>query len=294
MYSPVLDFLEGRLDERELHSRVESICAHGTAQEQNSLVQSVAYHSRSLSPGTLSRINETIGRTKSTPGEGTDPEETFIGRASLPRGVLKIGDIVNRRFVLEEKIGEGGMGIVYRALDLRRQESQDRFPYVALKVIKDELSDRPDAIRALQREVRKNQRLRHRNVASVYDYDRDGDLSYITMELLSGETLDGRLARVRPGTIPLPEARRILSQVASALDAAHAIDLIHLDLKPANIFVENGTLKVGDIFVTGGEWGRVRALLDDHGANVTEAGPSMPVLSLCSSKACTEAALSCM
>ena len=94
------------------------------------------------------------------------------------------------RFVLEEVIGTGGMSVVFRALDRRREEAQDRHPHVAIKVLGDEFKRHPDALRALQRESRKTQRLAHPNIASVYDFDRDGPNVYMVMELLVGEPLD--------------------------------------------------------------------------------------------------------
>src|SRR6185312_12459404 len=117
-----------------------------------------------------------------------------VGRAVADAPTLGAGSVVKDRFVLEEELGRGGMGIVFKARDLRKEEAQDRNPYVALKVLNEEFKRHPESLKALQRESRKAQHLAHPNVVTVYDFDRDGANVFMVMELLEGRSLD-RLIR---------------------------------------------------------------------------------------------------
>ncbi len=157
------------------------------------------------------------------------------------------GSTIKARFVLEELIGHGGMGAVYRARDLRKEEARDRDPYVALKLLNDDFRGHPDALMALQREARKSQTLAHPNIVTVYDFDRDGSNVFLSMELLRGRPLDA-VIRERGGTgLPLKEALPLIQGVARGLAYAHERGFAHADFKPGNIFVnEDGTAKVLD------------------------------------------------
>jgi tRNA A-37 threonylcarbamoyl transferase component Bud32 len=184
--------------------------------------------------------------------------------ADAPR--LEVGQMLNGRFVLAQRLGEGGMGTVFKALDLRKQEAQDRSPFVALKVLNEDFRRHPEALRSLQRETKKAQTLAHPNVITVHDFDRDGATLYMTMEYLPGESLD-RLVRARDFKgMPRPEAFKIVRDIGAALNYAHENGIIHLDLKPANIIVaETGRTKVID-------FGIARAVARphiDHGGDDT-------------------------
>ncbi len=82
--------------------------------------------------------------------------------------------MIRDRFVLEDPLGKGGMGTVFRARDLRKEEAQDRNPYVAIKILNEDFKRHPRSLQALQREARKSQTLAHPNIVTVYDFDRDG------------------------------------------------------------------------------------------------------------------------
>ena len=158
-----------------------------------------------------------------------------------------IGDTLNNRFVLEECLGVGGMGTVYKALDLRKLEASDRRPHVAIKVLNLQFRGNPKSLIALQREARKAQTLAHRNIVTVYDFDRDGQVVFLTMEYLQGRPLS-RILRA-PGFkgMPLADALPIVRGMGSALAYAHERGFVHCDFKPANVFLtDGGEVKVID------------------------------------------------
>lgn len=170
-----------------------------------------------------------------------------IGDASLASGALDKSSILKGRFILEELLGAGGMGVVYKAKDLLKIEAQDRDPYVAIKVLIDEFKAHPEAFIALQRESRKTQRIAHPNIVTVYDFDRDGDTVFMTMEYLDGKPLDKLISQHRGVGLVQEEAIKILEGICAALVYAHGQNIIHSDFKPGNIFVNNkGIAKVID------------------------------------------------
>ena len=136
--------------------------------------------------------------------------------------------------MIEEAVGEGGMGLVFKARDRRREEARDRHPFVAIKVLGEDFKSHPDSLIALQREARRMQQLSHPNIASVYDFDRDGPHVYLVMELLEGESLDRVLAR-HPGVgLPLDLTRKVLAvakahckgRLVSCLEGGYNLDAL--------------------------------------------------------------------
>lgn len=160
---------------------------------------------------------------------------------------LRTGMVVKERFVLMEQLGSGGMGQVFKARDLRREEAHDRHPFIALKVLNKEVSAHPDSFMALQREARRAGTLAHPNVVTVYDFDRDGARIYMTMEYLEGRGLDSFLQEDCSKGLPLDKVWPIVRGIAMALEYGHQKRIVHSDLKPGNIFLCNdGTVKVLD------------------------------------------------
>jgi serine/threonine protein kinase len=163
------------------------------------------------------------------------------------RGPLQPGSVIKQRFVLETLLGKGGMGLVFGAIDRRKQEAHDPNPHVALKVLNADFQRHPQSFMALQREARKAQTLAHPNVVTVFDFDRDGDAVYMTMELLQGRTLDSMTREARGKGIGRETALSIIRGVAEGLAYAHRKGIVHSDLKPGNIFIgEDGTPKILD------------------------------------------------
>ena len=171
---------------------------------------------------------------------GFDQARELAQRAGTDKGRL-----LKRRFVLEDVLGEGGMGLVYKARDLRKVEAEDRNPYVAIKVLGQGFRQHPQAFVALQQEAVKSQKLAHPNIVTVYDFDRDGDTIFMTMELLKGDPLDALLRLEAP--FGKEVALRYFRDLCAGLDYAHQRSLVHSDLKPGNIFVTTGsTVKILD------------------------------------------------
>ena len=196
---------------------------------------------------TAPTVSGTSGMTATAVPGGTGVDA--IDEAGIPEleRIKGIGDTLNGRFVLEECIGFGGMGTVYKALDLRKLEASDRKPYIAIKVLNVQFRGHPKSLIALQREARKAQALAHPNIVAVYDFDRDGSIVYLTMEYLVGQPL-GRMLRA-PDFQPLSlaQALPIIGGMAKALAYAHEHGIVHCDLKPANVFLtDRGDVKVID------------------------------------------------
>lgn len=176
---------------------------------------------------------------------------------------LQARDTLKSRFVLERVLGAGGMGVVYKAKDLLKVEAKDRDPWVAIKVLGEEFKTHPEAFIALQRESRKTQRIAHPNIVNVYDFDKDGDTVFMTMEFLEGTPLDKLIKKYRASGLPHQDVWLILDGLCSALAYAHDQNIIHSDLKPGNIFVTNQT--VAKVF----DFGIARAVAK---AEQTESG----------------------
>lgn len=154
--------------------------------------------------------------------------------------------IIKDRFVLDSILGAGGMGSVYKAKDLRKVEARDRNPWLAVKLLNDDFKTHPGAFMSLQREARKSQTLAHPNIVQVFDFDREGDMVYMTMELLEGNDLN-HFIKNHPEGVDLEEVLRLTREMGAALQHAHSHNITHADFKPGNVFLsESGTAKVLD------------------------------------------------
>jgi serine/threonine protein kinase len=131
-------------------------------------------------------------------------------------------------YTIREKLGAGGMGVVYKAEDIRLGRS------VALKFLPDELSHDPSAVERFEREARAVSALNHPHICSIYDVGEHGGRRFIVMELLEGTAFDGLLTG---GALPPDQVVDLGIQIADALEAAHDKGLIHRDLKPANLML---------------------------------------------------------
>jgi serine/threonine protein kinase len=172
-------------------------------------------------------------------------------RSGATEGQLAVGHVIKNRFELIEVIGRGGMGVVYKARDLVKVQARDNHPHVAVKVLSEGFKKYSRAFIALQREASKSQRLAHPNIATVFDFDRDNDTIFMTMELLSGQPFDQLIGELPEGGLPEATALRYIDDLCNGLAYAHKQNLIHSDLKPANIYLcDNGVVKLLDFGIT--------------------------------------------
>ena len=162
-------------------------------------------------------------------------------------------------YTIEGEVGRGGMGVVYRARDERLQRR------VAIKVLPPELAFQPDIRERFTREAQTAAKLSHPHIVPIHTVGEGHGLVYFVMGYVDGESVAGRIRR--RGKLPVEEVRRIMAESADALGAAHALSIIHRDIKPDNILLE-GTR--GRVMVT--DFGIAKALSGSSGATLTGAG----------------------
>ena len=172
--------------------------------------------------------------------DGTIAPDPDDSRDADFRGHFEVGLTVANRYVLQKTLGNGAMGRVFLATDLRL----DR--HVAIKVVAHHRQGTTDFETAFEREAKLGANLNHRGIAAVFDFGLHENKSYTVFEYIEGDTL--RTLMQRRGRIPLSEALQIIGDLAAALDFAHVHGVVHRDLKPENIcFTKGGEFKILDL-----------------------------------------------
>lgn len=152
---------------------------------------------------------------------------------------MTIGTIINHRYRIVELIGAGGMAQVYRAMSISNERE------VAIKVLREEFRDNPEFLRRFEREARAVLHLSHDNIVRAYGIGQYDGIPYIVMEYVPGKTLKQLIQET--GRLPVQTAMRFVCQILDALSAAHAIGIIHRDVKPQNVIVTaEGDAKLTD------------------------------------------------
>ena len=160
---------------------------------------------------------------------------------------IELGRVLRDRYVLLHRLGSGGRGEVFKALDRYRANLPDAQQYVAVKILHGTAANREEQLASLRREFYCTQMLSHRNIVNVFELDRDGDLDFFTMEYLEGERLSRVMTRLQPAPISRPQAWAIIRDIGAGLECAHARKVVHADLKPHNIMItDSGEVRILD------------------------------------------------
>lgn len=208
------------------------------------------FRERLLSSGLLTAAEVTAELSESASTDGSTTVES-LARSLVNSGKLtvwqakqiyrgKLKSLVLGNYVLLDKLGQGGMGMVFKA------EHRVMKRIVALKTLSPEITKSPELVARFRREVQVAARLDHPNIVTAFDAAQDGETHYLVMQFVQGEDLSDRVRR--EGVLPLSAALDVLTQAATGLGYAHEQGVIHRDIKPSNLLVdENGIVRVLDM-----------------------------------------------
>ena len=205
----------------------------------------VPNHTRHVltSPGLGDHMHTDTSAARATPLKTEQVRKEDRSASSVP----EIGRVLRNRYVLESRLGSGGMGTVIKAMDRYRCDLTEDNRHVAIKFLHEETDSRPEVLSNLRREFFCAQALSHRSIVKVYELDLDDEVAFFTMELLQGELLSTVLEGSRPISISRSYAWEIIREIGDGLAHAHARNVVHGDLKPQNIMITNsGELRILD------------------------------------------------
>jgi hypothetical protein len=185
------------------------------------------------------------------------------------------GETLAGRYVVIEEVEHCGMGLVYKALDRRREKAGIPLPWVALKLARPAAGKHSGTSSYLRQEFVKLSQLSHPNIVTVFDFDNHDGLDFLVMEWLEGQTLANLLTNITSKRIALDKTEDIVRSVGNALAHAHALGVVHGDVKPSNVFLtENRAVKLLDF----GSSGQTSAHSDAESNWATRAYASCEVL----------------
>lgn len=225
-----------------------------------------AGHDSFLAPADVDPLHATTSEWRVSPAEPTEGG-TPISASSAPATAALRHELTQLPTIpgydVLEQIGRGGMGIVLKAHDIKLKRE------VAIKLLAPQLSAKTEAVQRFLREGQSAARVRHENVVTIFSVDDSSPTPFLVMEYIKGESLQDRLNR--DGPLPPPEAAEIARQVALGLAAAHAKGLVHRDVKPGNVLLEqrDGVTETTAPHVKLTDFGLARAV-DDVG--LTQSG----------------------
>ena len=175
--------------------------------------------------------------------------------------VGQLPQVLAGRYQLEGLLGAGGMGVVYRARDLLHEQYGEPSPYLAIKLLGEDVAAAPDASALLYSEFALTQLVRHDNVLRLYTFevDKESQLAFISMELMRGLTLDKLLCE-RPAGVSWAELRDIALPLLDALACAHGRGVLHGDIKPSNVMLSEEGVRLFDFGLGQAEEGVLNGL----------------------------------
>jgi hypothetical protein len=225
------------------------------ARASSSLATQSTAHIDTVRPGSLSRAENTdqsganqndrmVINAPPAARSPTQAERTAVRPLPQP---LEVGCVLQNRYVLEGLLGRGGMGAVFKALDRHRIDLAEDKRHVAVKVLNENIGQRPEILADLRREFYCAQALSHPNIVKVYEMHHDDEVAFYTMELLEGELLSSVLLRTHPLPLGRAHAWTIIREVGAGLAHAHSRNVVHGDLKPQNVLLtDRGEVRVLD------------------------------------------------
>jgi serine/threonine protein kinase len=200
------------------------------------------------------------------------PSDSAAGPATSPG--VEIGRELRNRYILEERLGGGGMGTVFKALDRYRCDLPEGNRRVAIKFLNKKIAGAQN-LSDLRREFFCAQALSHPNIVKVFELDLDGDAAFFTMELLEGELLSDLIERRSPATISRAFAWTMIQEVGAALAHAHSRNVAHGDLKPQNIMItKSGEVRLLDFGASSALPRQLSGADATHGISTTTLTPA--------------------
>lgn len=220
------------------------------------VTQPVVHRAATAAPGADRAVRQIKPSPTGIAGDEDSRELIRLPPNSEPEQRLESSDLmpgatIANRYVIAERVSHRGMGVLYKALDQRRESAGSPVPWVALKFAGSAGEGRAGSDHLCQ-EFLKLSQLSHPNIVSVFDFDNHQGLDFLVMEWLEGETLSALLTRVKSKRIAFEKAQEIVRSVGAALAHAHVNGIVHGDVKPSNIFLtENRSVKLLDFGSSG-------------------------------------------